>query len=74
MDLAIESRYWRWVDIYLMVFPPILGGRPILGALEIGMILGATGLFFLVVFRELGGAPMVPLKDPFFKESLFYHS
>ena len=64
----------RWVDIYLMVFPPILGGRPILGAPEIGMILGATGLFFLVVFRELGGAPMVPLKDPFFKESLFYHS
>ncbi len=64
----------RWVDLYLMVFPPIVGERPVMGLLEVGMMVGAAGLFFLVVFKKLGDARTVPTRDPFFQESLFYHN
>jgi hypothetical protein len=55
----------RWLDLYVMIFPsqPDPSGLP--GVLEIGLMLGAVGLFALVVFRALAQAPLVPVNDPF---------
>lgn len=64
----------RWVDLYLMVLPPVAGENPVFGVWEVGMMLGAAGLFFLAVFRALGRAPVVPVKDPYLTESLVYHN
>ena len=64
----------RWVDLYLMIMPPLSGGNPVFGLWEIGVIAGAAGLFFLVLFRAFARARMVPVNDPFLGESLHYHN
>ena len=63
----------RWVDVYLMIFPGIVGQSPTLGLWEIGMTLGGIGGFGLVLAAILKGAPAVPAADPELVESLEYH-
>jgi hypothetical protein len=63
----------RWLDIYLMIFPGIVGDRPTFGLWEIGMTLGGIGSFGLVLAAVLKGAPAVPAADPELIESLEYH-
>jgi hypothetical protein len=62
----------RWLDIYLMIFPGIVGESPTLGSWELGLTLGGIGAFGLVLSRVLSGAPAVPLADPDLVESLQY--
>jgi hypothetical protein len=64
----------RWVDLYLMILPPIVGEQPVFGVWEIGLMVGAAGLFFLALFRVLPKANPVPVRDPFLSESLTYHN
>ena len=64
----------RWVDVYLMIFPPLVGSNPVFGFWEVGFLLGVWGVFFLILFRTLRFAPLVPLNDPFLAESLHYHN
>jgi len=64
----------RWVDLYLMIFPPLVGEHPVFGVWEAGFLLGTGGVFFLALFRAFRSAPLVPLKDPFLAESLHYHN
>ncbi len=64
----------RWVDLYLMIFPPFAGENPVFGIWEVGMMLGATGVFFLALSRALGRAAVAPVKDPYLGESLAYHN
>jgi hypothetical protein len=59
----------RWLDLYLMIAPAVDGPAPALGLLEIGLTLGAAGLFGLAFFRSLSRAALVPLRDPFLIES-----
>lgn len=63
----------RWLDLYLMVLPPFAGSRPVLGIWELGMMAGAAGLFGWLFFQTLRKAPLVPIKDPYFLESLHHH-
>lgn len=63
----------RFLDLYLMIVPPLLGSQPALGVWEAGIWLGALGLTALIVFRALGRASLVPLGDPYLAESLRYH-
>jgi hypothetical protein len=63
----------RWLDVYLMVFPGVVGGTPTLGLWEIGLTLGGVGAFGLVLAAALQGAPAVPVADPELVESLEYH-
>jgi hypothetical protein len=60
----------RWLDLYLMIAPPL--GQPTLPeiALQAGLLLGGGGLFCLVVFRAMRWAPLIPINDPFLVESL----
>ena len=62
----------RWLDLYLMIFPTVVGETPRVGVWEIGVTVGATGAFGLVLAWVLGRAPAVPLADPQLKESLDY--
>ena len=62
----------RWIDVYLMIFPAIVGEVPRLGLWEIGLTAGGIGGFGLVLVRILGGAPAVPIADPQLVESLHY--
>jgi hypothetical protein len=63
----------RWLDVYLMVFPGVVGASPTLGLWEIGLTLGGIGAFGLVLAGVLKGAPAVPVADPELVESLEYH-
>ena len=63
----------RWLDVYLMIFPGVVGESPTLGLWEIGLTLGGIGGFGLVLAAILKGAPAVPVADPELVESLEYH-
>jgi hypothetical protein len=63
----------RWLDIYLMIFPGIVGESPTFGLWELGLTLGGIGAFGLVLAAVLKGAPAVPVSDPELVESLEYH-
>lgn len=63
----------RWIDLYLMIAPPVLGAEPRFGAWEVGLVLGGLGLVLLIVPRAFAAAPAVPLGDPLLAESLHHH-
>ena len=63
----------RWLDVYLMVFPGLVGESPTFGLWELGLTLGGIGAFGLVLAAVLKGAPAVPVADPELVESLEYH-
>ena len=63
----------RWLDVYLMIFPGVVGESPTFGLWEIGLTLGGIGGFGLVLAAVLKGAPAVPVSDPELVESLEYH-
>lgn len=62
----------RWVDVYLMIFPAVVGGAPTFGVWELGLTLGGIGGFGLVLARALGTAPAAPVADPDLFDSLQY--
>jgi hypothetical protein len=49
----------RWVDLSLMILPSQGDWLSTPGLLEVGFVLGMVGLFILVVFWNLGRAPLV---------------
>ena len=64
----------RWLDLYLMILPPYLGPKPAIGLWEIGLALGAVGIFGRAFFTAFRSAPAVPWHDPGLEESLHYHT
>jgi len=54
----------RWVDLYVMTFPSLPTVAPAFGFIEVGLILGTTGLFLAAVMRALGRAALIPLQQP----------
>ena len=64
----------RWLDLYLMIFPPTVGAAPVFGIWEVGAMFGACGVFLIFFLRSIRQAPLVPVNGPFLKESLQYHN
>ncbi len=62
--IAVVVLVGRWLDLYLMVFPGLATDTPLLGIPEIGISLGAAGVFGVIFFKGLGRWPLTPLKDP----------
>ncbi len=62
----------RWLDLYLMIFPSVVGEVPRTGVWEIGLTAGGIGCFGLVLVWILRRAPAVPIADPQLTESLQY--
>jgi hypothetical protein len=56
----------RWLDLYLMIFPALVGETPRIGAWEAGLTAGGLGGFGLALAWVLKRAPAVPLADPDF--------
>ena len=54
----------RWLDLYLMIFPAVVGEAPRIGVWEVGLTVGGLGGFGLALAWVLKGAPAVPLGDP----------
>ena len=70
LQMAVVILIGRWLDLYIMVMPPIFGAQPRLGIWEMGPIVGVVALFFWIVFRSLGKRNLVPVHDPYLCESL----
>lgn len=64
----------RWVDLYVMIFPPVTGGAPPFGLPEIAALLVLFGLFGLLFYRSFASAGVMPRNDPYLAESMSYHA
>jgi hypothetical protein len=62
----------RWLDLYLMIFPSVVGETPHIGVWEIGATVGGIGCFVLLLAWILRRSPAVPIADPQLTESLEY--
>lgn len=64
----------RWLDLYLMILPPVTHGKAALPWVEIGTMLGAAGVFGLAFLMWFLQAPPTPVRDPMLAQSLSYHN
>ncbi|MDZ4847303.1 MAG: quinol:cytochrome C oxidoreductase [Chitinophagales bacterium] len=64
----------HWVDYYLMVMPGSTGENAGIGLTEISITLGFVGLYVFVVLNTLTKASLVPVNNPFGKESMVHHT
>jgi len=67
--IAIVILAGRWLDLYLAVMPDITIA-PSVRPLDVVIVAGYAGAFFLMATRALASAPLVPLNNPSFHESL----
>lgn len=63
----------RWVDLYLMIFPPHLE-TPVFGFIEVAMFAGTLSILIWVFIKSFSRKNPVPLKDPYLDESLHLHT
>jgi len=62
--VALVILIGRWLDLTLMIFPSQGTAAPAFGIIETGLLLGAAGVFLLVVFFTLGKSSLVPIRAP----------
>ena len=72
--VAIVLLVGRWVDLYLMVYPSVLGETPVFGICEIAAACCGTIVGIVLVERAFGSASPVPQNDIYLAESLHYHA
>lgn len=63
----------HWLDFYNMIMPGTVGALWGIGFMEIGLLLGYSGLFILVVARNLAKAPLLMEHHPMRVESQHHH-
>jgi hypothetical protein len=63
----------RWLDLYLMTTPPVVGAESSLGLVEVGLLVGGCGAIVMAFFWMFKGALPVPKNDPLLAESLHHH-
>lgn len=64
----------RWVDLYLMVFPPTVPGGPVFGLWELAALCAVAASGLLLLDRSFSASDPVPKNDPYLTESLHYHA
>lgn len=74
LKIAVVVLLGRWVDLYVMLFPPTTGDSPVFGIPEIATIIGVGCLIPLLFMRSFAAAAPVPRNDPWLAESLHYHA
>jgi hypothetical protein len=72
--VALVVLVGRWLDLYLLIGPPVVGPTPVFGVWEAGVLLGAFGLAGFVFLQTFRRAPVVPHRDPRLGESLRSHA
>ena len=63
----------HWLDFYLMIIPSTVHSGGSIGYFEVGMLVAFAGLFLYMVFNALTKASLIPLNNPFTKESIEHH-
>ncbi len=74
LRVAIVLLVGRWVDLYLMVFPSVLGATPVFGIWEIAAACGGVAVGIYLLRRSFTAANAVPKHDVYLAESLHYHA
>ena len=64
----------RWVDLSVMIFPPVTGDIPLFGIPEVATIVCLGCLSGLLFVRSFARARAVPRNDPYLTESLQYRA
>ncbi len=73
LKVAVIALIGRWVDLYMMIFPPVTGEVPVFGLPEIASFVVVVSLAGLLFVRAFAAAGPVPQNDPYLQESLHYH-
>ena len=74
LKIAAVVLLGRWVDLYIMIFPPVTGNTPVFGIPEVATIIGLCCLVPLLFIRSFAAAASVPQNDPWLADSLHYHA
>ena len=73
MTAAVIFLLGKYLEHYLMIYPDTIG-HPVYGWIELGMLIGFTGLFIYVTFTAMAKRRYVlPVNHPYLEESLFHH-
>lgn len=59
----------HWLDLYTMIFPAFFDS-PMIGYVDIAVLVGFASLFLLVFVKNLDAGRMVPSRDPYLEESV----
>ena len=62
----------RWIDLSVMIYPPVIGDAPALGLPEVAGVTAGLGLAISLFVRAFRKADPVPRRDPYLDESLHY--
>ncbi len=62
----------HWIDLYMLVMPPVLGAAPKLGALEALSFLGLAAVYLFLFNRSFAARKPIPVGDPYLDESLHF--
>ncbi len=73
LKVAVVALIGRWIDLYIMIFPPVTGEVPVFGLPEIASALCVAGLAGMLFIKAFSKAGPVPTNDPYLQESLHYH-
>jgi hypothetical protein len=66
--VAIVLLAGRWLDLYVTVMPNVIATADVRVA-DVLIAAGYAGVFFLVASRALASVPLVPLNDPYLRDS-----
>jgi Ni/Fe-hydrogenase subunit HybB-like protein len=66
--VAIVLLAGRWLDLYVTVMPNVIAA-PDVRVTDALIAAGYAGVFFLAAGRALASVPLVPLNDPYLRES-----
>lgn len=73
--VALMILFGHYLDFYLMIMPGAVGAEEAgFGWQELSISLGFIGMFVFVVFNALTKASLVPINNPYLKESLQHHT
>ena len=70
---GIAILFGHWLDFFNMIMPGTVGALWGIGIMEIGLLLGYSGLFILVVANQLTKAPLLMEYHPMRVESEHHH-
>ena len=85
LPVAVLVLVGHFLDLWVEIIPVAAAGASAHGGhaefpttlpflFEAGILIGFFGIFALVVFSQLGKAPLLAKKDPYYEESLHYNS
>lgn len=67
--VAIVVLAGRWLDLYLMIFPAMPDAVPVVGPLEIGVVMIAIPVVGWAIFKLISLRETIPVNDPYLGDS-----